>query len=889
MLNKRLYSNTEFTELKKRINKEILRRGTYRWNAPLCKPTVGTDLSSPMSIPEGENSIPVDDLTYTINNPSEGSIVRTRNITHPAQGENPAGQNPDPNENVPNTSAAAFDSDEARNFLIGLSRIQDINLFYGDEETKYLAFRDPSGIEKVLEAAEKDERHRFLHESDLSPTKVDQNNELTNRRNRTNKTKMVTYPREGDLYVMPSGESDGEELLSYEGPDETNFFDDHGAHPGDADYHPYNPFVSPKVRRDHIDGGNDRKAPAQRREEGGSPSMRFGRNPRNPNPGTPYRSHPVYGGMRTSCNAACTGLCFQSCDSQCSESCSSTCWNRCGNSCSSTCGNVCTGCSTLCYSSCKTKCQNATGYSCLKSGAKAVKITTVGGYNGTYAKNELSYTTYACVGCSYTCQFYPNKKTQCWDAACMGKCFTSCTNSCSTSCYGGCIDNASQNRGKYRSGIGRGCSAGCTANCIGSCSGVCEGACVQTCFSGCKSSCYDNCEWTCSTNCGSGCEQGCTNGCKGCTSCAGNCTGNQMARTACTGGACTASCQHDCNKNCIGMACRSICGTEAAGACEANCRMNCMGTSCTAQCSDACASYCTSCANNCGFQCGACSSLCSTGCSAECNITCTDKCQNSCSTNCVTSCTEACGGCSSLCYSCVGMCIGVCSVKCENGCSNCTNMCGWWCDASCNRNCMNDCAESCTTSCNGSCISGLTSETKTNLEGPERPPTSQGYIYPHPKNRWEERESFKLLREVVPYKPPKPKDPDEDKPYIIKIIINKEKNLEVIKPDSIKVEYEFKQTTIHGGVFTIDQKSGEITVNTEMIPGIVPMNQPNVDKGPSIFIVVFYFNPVSPIDDSLIRTILPIEFESMKPIRDKDDNTIVIIQRDEFLYKKYGG
>ena len=129
MLNKRLYSNTEFTELKKRINKEILRRGTYRWNAPLCKPTVGTDLSSPMSIPEGENSIPVDDLTYTINNPSEGSIVRTRNITHPAQGENPAGQNPDPNENVPNTSAAAFDSDEARNFLIGLSRIQDINLF----------------------------------------------------------------------------------------------------------------------------------------------------------------------------------------------------------------------------------------------------------------------------------------------------------------------------------------------------------------------------------------------------------------------------------------------------------------------------------------------------------------------------------------------------------------------------------------------------------------------------------------------------------------------------------------------------------------------------------------------------------------------------------------
>ena len=888
VMNKQFYSNTEFTELKNRINKEILRRATYRWNLPLAKPRVGIDQSSPMSVPEGVNSVPVDDKTYTINNPSEGSIVRTRNIIRPKQGENPAGQNPDRNTNVPNTSAASFDSDEARNFLIGLSRIQDINLFYGDEEVKYLAFRDPSNIEKVLVAAEHDERHRLLHESDLSPTKPDPNNGITDHKNRTSQTKQVTYPKENGIYVMPSGEYDGEELLTYDGPNEENFYDDYGAHPGDSDYHPINPFISQKVRRDHIDGGNDRNNPPKRRDEGGEASIRFGRNPRNPNPGNAYRSHPVYGGMHTSCNASCVGLCYMTCDSQCSEACTSTCWNRCGNGCSSSCGNVCTGCSTLCYSSCKTKCQNATGYSCVKAGAKSVRITTTGGHDGIPAKNEISSTTYSCTGCSYSCQFYPNKKTQCWDAACMGKCFTSCTNSCSTSCYGGCIDNASQNNGNYKSGIGRGCSSACTANCIGSCSGVCEGACTQACFSACKASCSDNCEWTCSTNCGNGCMQGCTNGCKGCTSCSGSCTGNASGKTGCTEAGCTSSCQHGCNKNCVGIACRSICGTESAGACEANCRLSCMGTSCTSKCSDACSSFCTSCSNTCGFSCGACSGMCSVGCESECNITCTDRCQNSCSTSCVTSCTERCGACSNLCYSCVGMCIGVCSVKCENGCSNCTNMCGWWCDASCNRNCMNDCSSACNTTCSSSCVSGLTSETSSRLSGPERPPTAQGYIYPNPKNRYEERESFKILRNIAPYIEPEPIDPDADKPYIIKITIDKNrKNIEVTKPDTIDVYYDFKQTTIHGGVFSMDPDTKEVVVNTDMIAGIISEKQPNLHNGPSIYIVTLYFNPACPINDDLIRTDVPIEFETLKPIRDKNDNTIVIIQRDEFLMKKY--
>jgi hypothetical protein len=199
---------------------------------------------------------------------------------------------------------------------------------------------------------------------------------------------------------------------------------------------------------------------------------------------------------------------------------------------------------------------------------------------------------------------------------------------------------------------------------------------------------------------------------------------------------------------------------------------------------------------------------------------------------------------------------------------------------------MNDCASSCISTCSASCVSGVTSETKSSLPGPERPPTAKGYLYPHPKNRWEERESFKIVRDIAPYVPPEPEDPDKDKPYIIKIQINEEKNLEVIMPDFLKVEYAFKQTTIHGGVFTINSTTGEISINTDMIDGIVDVNQPNIDEGPSIYIVVFYFNPASPIDDSLIRTKLPIEFESLKPIRDKNENTIVIIQRDEFLLKK---
>ena len=363
-------------------------------------------------------------------------------------------------------------------------------------------------------------------------------------------------------------------------------------------------------------------------------------------------------------------------------------------------------------------------------------------------------------------------------------------------------------------------------------------------------------------------------------------------RTACTGSGCTITCQHDCNKNCVGWGCRSICGIESSGACEANCRLNCMASSCTSLCSDACSSYCTSCANNCGFQCGACTSNCSTGCEAACNITCSAHCQHSCSLNCATSCSEACGGCSDLCYSCVGMCIGVCSVKCENGCSNCTNTCGWWCDSSCNQQCFSSCENRCINSCNGSCSTFLSSDTTSKLDGPERPPTAQGYIYPKPKNRSEERESFKLFRMPKPSLDPNdPNNPDNPNnpnnpanKHAANIRVNKDRNLEVVLA-SDELNYSIKQTTLHGGVFNINETSGDISINPEALPGVIDVMQPNIDGGEPIFIVIIYYNPKFELNDKDIVVKLPFGFDALAPIRDANKNTIIVIQRDNFLYQ----
>ena len=51
-MNRDLYSNTEFTDLKRRLNQEIQRRGTYSWWDPLTLPSVGEDRTPPLTLPD---------------------------------------------------------------------------------------------------------------------------------------------------------------------------------------------------------------------------------------------------------------------------------------------------------------------------------------------------------------------------------------------------------------------------------------------------------------------------------------------------------------------------------------------------------------------------------------------------------------------------------------------------------------------------------------------------------------------------------------------------------------------------------------------------------------------------------------------------------------------
>lgn len=746
-MNRMLYSNTDFSDIRGRINKEVLRRATYWWWDPLATPKVGVDRHCPESLPKGMDRVSVDDRTYTINTPSDGSVFETKNTQWEAIGDNPGGEEPNHYKLTPSTSAAAFTTDEIKNFLIGLSKIRDINLFYGRDEKPMTAFRDPLDIITTLEQAERDQRNEPLTEE--NSVKMDPNEGETRFYHPVPVPTPYQYPMKDGRYVMLSGESDGEEITSPTGqlgPD--NFYDDYGAPIGEGGYHPYNHFMSAVVSRFRSGTGEHRDDSPIIRKEGGVPSLYYGPNPRDPNPGKPYDAVPVFQGKKGTCQVACTGLCSLTCDDICSESCTSTCHARCGEACTSSCGNVCTGCSSLCFSSCKTKCENHTGYACVNAGAKAIKISSSGGHDGIPARNHIEASYHKCDGCSYSCQFYPNKKTDCWDAGCAGKCFTSCASGCSETCYGGCIDNQSENKGDYKQGIGRGCMNGCTINCIGGCSGVCEGSCIDTCFMSCRQMCSDNCSWTCATDCGSGCFQGCKDGCTSCTDeCDTSCTGeaNALWRT-CPETGCSAACQFGCDKNCMAEGCKNICGTEAAGACAANCRMNCSSTSCTSLCENACSGECTTCVGTCDMNCGACTASCSTGCSSDCNIRCSAACENSCEGSCITSCAGVCSGCSNLCFSCVGKCIGICSVKCEDGCSLCANMCSWWCDVQCNQACFGDCSTVCISTCSGCCITTVTSDAK--MPGPDRGPTAQGYPWPEPKDRKEEQDSFQIWRDI---------------------------------------------------------------------------------------------------------------------------------------------
>lgn len=860
-MNPDLYSNSEFQLIKERLNKEIRRRATFKWWDPLVTPRVGQDRSSPLSLPADQERVLVDDNTYTINTPSDGSIEPVKNDEYPMRGDTLAGTK---YNTLPVSSSGRVTVDEIKNFIIGLSKISNIPLYYGRDEVPGTAFRDPSGIENVLESAESDVLTMLLAESDLPKYRLDPNGGIRDYRNDNWPSEvLVEYPTEydeeleSDEYVLPSGELDGEEGI----PSETNFYDDYGAPPGIGNYHPFNPGSSPITVKTERDFANDRTEIISYKYYGGVPGKEHGVNPRNPDPGKPMKGRKVTGGKKGTCNVACTGLCYTTCDSECSESCTTTCTMRCGNACSSNCGTGCTGCSSLCYSSCKTKCENTTGYACVKSGAQTVKIYSTGGTNGEPAKNNLEYSTYTCNACSYSCQFYPNKKTTCWDSGCMGNCFISCDRSCSTSCFGGCVDNNAEKDDEYGHGRGRGCSAGCTINCVGSCDQTCEGMCIYTCYQACKQLCNDNCSWTCSSSCGQGCSDSCE------TDCYRSCT-VESGSEGCGG------CTNSCSTNCIGRGCRNICGTDNYGACDNNCRLNCIGTSCTAICFQSCSSECSTCVNTCGFQCGACSSLCSSGCEAVCNINCSKECENSCSNNCVYDCTDACGGCSDLCYSCIGMCIGTCSVKCQQGCTNCANLCTWWCDIKCGTGCGSNCTERCIDSCSGSCSTTITSNATNDRIG--------------------EQQSFLL------YKDPKTiVEHENEKFWKIIITIDDEFKFKVDKPKFI--DYVVYSSTIIGGVFDINEITGDIIVNEDAIIGasyeffndmvskadeiqLKPFDSskyeihPNITNEPNIFAVVFHGEGIENIKLEDVKCVLPLRVGVLKLSRAENHDIVLVLQ-----------
>lgn len=332
-------------------------------------------------------------------------------------------------------------------------------------------------------------------------------------------------------------------------------------------FHPQNPYVSPEITVYQVEQDDQRRETVTEVTEGHVDSLRFGLNPRNPQRGDQYgqrSSRQTFSGVKGLCHVACTGMCYLTCDSECSESCQTTCWNRCGDACVSQCSNVCTGCSTLCYSSCKTKCETASGMSCLNAGAKAVQFTSDGaksGGNGTpWPRNHVKYSLHSCQDCSYTCQFYANYRTTCWDALCQNMCFYSCYSYCSHSCYGGCVDNQSQhdfskdplqaknsketNSARYRTGRGQACREGCVADCVGVCQGSCDGECVTGCFfDKCVNACDDTCDTICRTSCGTGCASVC----KG--SCSGEC--NSGCASACNS-SCYVSCKGGCKGGCKG-------------------------------------------------------------------------------------------------------------------------------------------------------------------------------------------------------------------------------------------------------------------------------------------------------------------------------------------------
>lgn len=627
----KVYSKTEFDDIRNRLNNEILRRGSFKWWDPLTYPAVGTERDSLIT-----------DKTYTINNPSSGSLEETRNITHPNQGDNPSEDS--------FKSSTRFDVDEIKNFLLGLSKMHDIDQFYGRDEQSGTMYRDPKDIEHKLSMAESDELHVPRTEN---MQKYDPNGGLTNKQYESyglypdgNTNVQVTVPPS-----YRSGEYDGEEILpGYDMPDETNFYDDFGAQSGtyevydvpgtaktrditlveeagiyagktkttinvaadrsdhfrseytasDIHHHPQNPYQSEVKNRTNIDQNKDRSEVITEKTFGGTSSERFGLNPRNPNmyqsdnpplsqDTLPVSNYPNKFGTGDPAvfnkrflfrakeyeNSRQTfqgddGLCHVACTGLCHTSCDNECSEHCSSTCWNRCGNACyASCGNVC-TGCNTLCYQTCDTRCQDNGG--LSCYKAG------AETVRIFATGRKTSCSNNCGI--NCTGQSYHTGSYGR------NDCAGSCVMTCI-----NQSTFKNSLN-------IQNKVESSFYTCKG-CSYTCehYPNMRTTCWDNlCETLCFTTCVNYCA----------TTCYGGCVGNPNEHQGDNNhrkyndqskyvngigqgcmNACTADCVGNCTNSCIANGCKSVCYNNCNTSCHSKCINNCQ-THCSSNCSFNC-------------------------------------------------------------------------------------------------------------------------------------------------------------------------------------------------------------------------------------------------------------------------------------------------------------
>ena len=230
-----------------------------------------------------------------------------------------------------------------------------------------------------------------------------------------------------------------------------------------------------------------------------------------------------------------------------------------------------------------------------------------------------------------------------------------------------------------------------------------------------------------------------------------------------------------------------------------------------------------------------------------------------------------------MCYSCTGFCIGVCSFKCESACSiACSGTCSGGCDQLCTKTCLLDCNSRCISTCSGSCSTFLKAETNF-VDGTLYDPTSADYICPHPMDRIEERESLVIIR-----KPKKsPITPNWIEP-LITVEIDRDANEFIFKPNNLI--YAIYQTSTTGGIYTVDETTGEVIINYDIINELVPVIQPNLNNNlQNVFVIKISKIQEFQFTENDIFILLPFWFSHLPIIETETDFIIIIKTNREVL------